>query len=877
MSLKIRQIELNNFRKFRKPVSIGKLSDGLNIIIEPNEVGKSTLLEALRAALFVRHSTKNQLASSFMPNGENVAPEVTVAFDIGDIGWRVSKRFLKNAFVEVEGPDGRTQGDVAEEQLQHLLGFERDTSRSGDTAAYGALGLLWVAQAEALEVTPPGHIVRDTVRSTLEHEVGAIMGGAAYDRVRTRVDQQYLEYWTATGRPAGQQTASKTRAEVAAVAAKEALETLQALERTMTELDQARARLSVLQREMADDTDQKTRESLVSSIDTARAAALLLSKQAAEHENLSGRLSTLEDVKSRYVEAKKRHDDAIQLQQDAAKKRKLLTDKLALAEKDVITTRSALSTARTNKQTARLALIEGEKKNASIKRLAATRAARVRFDELIKLELLLADFRATSATTISAKSIEELEENERSIAKARAELAAGATIIELFNGNRNVLLDGNILPDGQHILTKEVSLQLGGTTALVVRPPATSGSAEAQLEDAIARQRSALETLGVETLAAARAVNEAARDASSEERVIAAKISALTFAVPELDLAAGVEALKLFAAKSVSEFETANTEMADIAELTKSVDLCENELIKADLAQQNAIDALRTIEDQDKPLAADEAAATSDVHNATAQMKSLEERPEFNQLDDLIIAAKEDVAEAAVKLEDATRNASAHDIVEIERKIKIIDDRATAAGTARRGLEMDIARLEGIADSEGGKGLAEREANAREESESAQIAMQNILDEADTIKLLRETLEEARAEAAQVFVGPVAKKAERHIAMLFPDISLSFSESLNLESITRSGQNEECSTLSRGTQEQLAVLTRLALAELLLEQGLPVSLILDDPLVYSDDGRLDIMTDILIEASTRMQVILLTCRDRAFRHVSANRISIGES
>ena len=74
--------------------------------------------------------------------------------------------------------------------------------------------------------------------------------------------------------------------------------------------------------------------------------------------------------------------------------------------------------------------------------------------------------------------------------------------------------------------------------------------------------------------------------------------------------------------------------------------------------------------------------------------------------------------------------------------------------------------------------------------------------------------------------------------------------------------------------EQLAVLTRLAFADMLLEQGMPVSLILDDPLVYSDDGRLDLMTEILEEASQRMQVILLTCRDRAFRHLDATRVQI---
>jgi hypothetical protein len=43
---------------------------------------------------------------------------------------------------------------------------------------------------------------------------------------------------------------------------------------------------------------------------------------------------------------------------------------------------------------------------------------------------------------------------------------------------------------------------------------------------------------------------------------------------------------------------------------------------------------------------------------------------------------------------------------------------------------------------------------------------------------------------------------------------------------------------------------------------------------YSDDERLETMTDILQEAAQRMQVILLTCRSKAFRHLDGNRITL---
>lgn len=90
-----------------------------------------------------------------------------------------------------------------------------------------------MAQTEALSVTSPGQIVRDSVRSTLEAEVGSIMGGEAYERVRTRIDQQYAQYWTATGRVSGRQSEAKERAEVTGVQARDIQARLTALEKAL--------------------------------------------------------------------------------------------------------------------------------------------------------------------------------------------------------------------------------------------------------------------------------------------------------------------------------------------------------------------------------------------------------------------------------------------------------------------------------------------------------------------------------------------------------------------------------------------------------------------------------------------------------------------
>lgn len=68
--------------------------------------------------------------------------------------------------------------------------------------------------------------------------------------------------------------------------------------------------------------------------------------------------------------------------------------------------------------------------------------------------------------------------------------------------------------------------------------------------------------------------------------------------------------------------------------------------------------------------------------------------------------------------------------------------------------------------------------------------------------------------------------------------------------------------LSRGTRDQLYLCLRLALADEITEGGEPLPLILDDPLVNFDDARLSGALDMLLRVAGRRQVLLLTCHGR---------------
>ena len=873
MSLVIRRIAVENFRKFRAPVVIEGLTDGLNVVIEPNETGKSTLLEALRAAFFVRFNTRNQLAQSFAPHGDAVGPEVEVAFDIDGAPWSVTKHFLRSASVEVSGPQGRAQGEEAEARLNALFGSVRDTSRGGDVETYGALGLLWVAQTEALSVTAPGQIVRDSVTSTLEAEVGSIMGGAAYRRVRDRVEAQYELYWTPTGQKRGRQNDARERLEAAETTAREAADRLATLERSFSDVEAARARLKIIQREMADNTDAQMRSDLIAALDIARAAAQILTTRRAEQEAVNGKVKALADIRQRHDDATQARTKADAALTQASERRLGVADTLLAAKQKVVDARAGLDAARTDRQAARTALLEGEERIRQSRRGAAVQAAHRRHADLLKLEEQHSAAKALSDTAIAPKVLTSLETHDRDVAEAQAVVNAGATRIALSGSADGITIDGEPMALGTRTLDREVQICFGAAE-LQITPPASAASATEVLASALRKRKTALDDLGVVDLAAARARNEIARDAAADLRTLDARIEAATPADDVLQLAAGSAALKLFVAEFGEEKAVGGEELPDIAALTKAMETADSTAARAEGAHDSAVEALRRAEQEEAPLATAEARATSDVANAVSALESIERRPEWATLTEDLANAREQAAEASVKVEEALRDASAHDVAAIARKVELIDARVRTAGETRTRLETDIARLEGTIESEGGLGLADRTAAASEEVEAARLALQRITDEAETLKALRSTLDAARNETSAKFVGPVAARAKRHIERLLPGCELTFSEDLGLESVIRAGVDESCASLSRGTQEQLAVLTRIAFADMLLEQGKPVSLILDDPLVYSDDARLDTMIEILSEAATRMQVVLLTCRDRAFRHVAGNRIAL---
>ncbi|MFV1875639.1 AAA family ATPase [Nioella sp.] len=195
--MKLRSITLENVRRFTDPIRIDGIADGVNVLSAPNEFGKSTVFDALRALFFVPHSSTKKDIKHLKPHAGGF-PEVTVEVETAEGRFLISKRWFGKPEAKVVR-DGLliAQADEAEAWISRLLG-------GGDGGPSGLLwvrqGLLGLSDGEKSEQTAALEARRDLL-SSVTGEVEAMTGGWRMDAALVRCREELMVFATATGRP----------------------------------------------------------------------------------------------------------------------------------------------------------------------------------------------------------------------------------------------------------------------------------------------------------------------------------------------------------------------------------------------------------------------------------------------------------------------------------------------------------------------------------------------------------------------------------------------------------------------------------------------------------------------------------------------------
>ena len=871
--MRIRRIEITEFRKIGHLV-VPDLEDGINVLVGDNEAGKSTVLAALRAALFDRHRVTGEVVDAMQPYGHKVRPTVTLDFELDGKFFRLTKSFGQRPEAELTGPGERLVGDAVEERLAELLGFvPPGRGLSKPEEHQGVYGLLWVEQGRAHEAPKLGG-GRDSIAAALEKEVGQVIGGERGRQLLARAEERRAKFWDKRDRPKSDFKALIDLEARLAAERDEAAARMTALDRKVTDLGRCNEALERYRRE---ERMQRAAEAVASARqaverakgldDANREAEAALERCLREHALAREAQQRRRRLIGAVEEARGAAAGNVARASDAALARDRHVGLAAEAEagwrearhrRDVAAAvlRGLQLAAGRSRDEEGLRVLEGRLRSAVDAEAEGTGA--------------LAQARAIRVTGEDVAALEALDAALRQ-AMARRD-AASVHIRFEPDGGRAITVDGRHHDASEPLrLGRDARIVLGGFGTVLIHPGGGVDDLARAVDAAQRRLSERLVTIGLADVRQARAALD--RRLAAEQRA-AAQRGMLESLAPE-----GIEALRL--AVETRRIELAVPDRSVGALLPQGAGLTLREAEKAHdvaAAKEQAAEATASSARGLRENASSEAATLAE--RASSGLRTHDERvrqladERARQADDALDEALQSAGDALAASEAlVTRTRSALAAGQPEVAALQLDMAQKAQDSVARDIQA-LTREKLVLETElstlGIDGLGERLAEVGEALEAARDALARAAREAAGARLLHDTLLEAQKETKERWLGPVRERVRPYLKLILPDSDIVLDEAtLELKGFLRAGVEEPFERLSVGAREQVAVITRLALADLLRNSGRSCVLVLDDALVNTDAGRLERMHLVLHQAARALQILILTCREGDFVSLGA--------
>ncbi|WP_286898552.1 AAA family ATPase [Achromobacter sp. UBA2119] len=891
--MKISRIALEEFRKFRQPLSLDGLQDGLNLFVGPNEAGKSTVAAAIRAAFLERYSTSK--VADLAPRGESGArPSVEVAFTHADHAYVLKKQFLSKARCELVVDDGaqRLDGEEAENALAGLLGFEMPGRGQSKPDLAGVPGLLWIRQGDGQNLHEAAGFAGSHLRDALTQLSGELASGDG-DRLFDRVSAERAALLDArNGRPKG---SYKDAEDALARALSERDECGQAMAQLNADVD----RLAELRREHERAQAAQPWKDFEAKAVQARARLAALAKEREAFDGLQREQAQAAQTLA-LLQDQVRRD-----QQDEADYQALLRDARA-AHAHVQAMQEPLARALQQRQSHAAAVEAARRRVTRLQALADRRDLDRQLAQLTP-EIERLDGALVAAThliqqgsalrteavqlEISDAEIEALRKAGRELGNLQLQQQAVATRLRYrLDAGAQALLDGKAVSGaGEVLLTAAAELDLPGVGRLQIEP---GGQDLPALQRELARAESAsaalLKRAGVDTLADA---EQRHARYNALQRELEGMRKTLSIHAPR-----GVDALRTQrdeALARLAQLQERLSKLPPVQETEDGIRVGDADAgIVPDTSDDDLPDAVQALREAEA-VAAQAEKAVADAQRAldadTARAQLLEGQAAARSAE---LQSDERTAQRHARAGRLAEVRSAHDQLELrvrearaslaehrpelaEQDVQRFEKSAAIERDAQHKRHGDILQLQGKLDQAGAQGLGERLSEAQAACERLQRRRDEFARRAAALDLLQKLLADKRAAATQRLQAPLARRLNHYLALLFPDAALRLDDALLPTALRRGDGEDALDALSFGTREQLGILARFAYADLLREAGRPTLLLLDDALVHTDDARRDFMKRALFDAATRHQILMFTCHGEAWRDMGVEQRRIG--
>ena len=865
----LRSIQLLNVRRFTEPVIVRGIEPGLNVLAAPNEQGKSTVLDALHAMFFRDRKSFDKRVRGLVPHAGG-SPQITVELEHDGVYYRVEKAWGRgsSAYVKVfRGEHLHRQADGAEEWIRTVM---QPPDRGGPA------GLLWVRQGQVgfdrgdKRSKEGAHLARrNMLTSSIESEVDAMTGGRKMDEAIARCDEELGRYVTRTNR-------EKKGGPLAFC--RENVDELEAIVQELTEKStQLKTELSERKRhrreleDLRDPDGEAERRQRLAEAENAYHAAQ-------RHEQQLENSRTLERSKKLEVERAKdlcdtllrdvlEHADATNEYREATEKAIAATQDLNLYSKDLERQDTLAKTASAAAEKAQSGLDLSRQRENMVTVEARRKELASRLEQALQARQEYEAAHAEERAELGAEEVEKLGSmvaHIRALQRDRDRDATAVTMDYRAGQEGAVTIGAEALVHGTRVAIPEgATLDIAGIGRLHIH--ADQRVDDASLRAAQSKLQSRLQQLGLSTVEDARASLGKRQAAGERRRNAEVKLRGVA---PD-GIGALRESLNALPTHDEAVMKALPIHEARMQDAKARRDL-EVAIEAREHARRRASDAERL---------ADRSAATRD--SAEGRLRRV--RVVLQKIDDPELEVKRREATharlekelEALMQERVAIEEAAPDLSEAASRFKRAQSVVARAEEEKSRLREILAKLDTSIELQDGNAVEEELADKQEQLEAAEDRLKEVRHEIAILARLKSALTEAQKAARDRYVAPVKKELVPLLRMMWPGGEISWdAEEILPDTFERAGTKEKFSVLSGGTQEQIAILVRLAFARMLARNGSPAPAILDDAIVYTDDDRIEAMFDVLTRQAQDLQIIVLTCRQKAFRGLGGKSLRI---
>jgi hypothetical protein len=870
--MKLHRLVLKNYRGIEHR-EIDFPDQGVVVVSGANEIGKSSMIEALDLLLESRDRSTKKEVKQVKPTHADVGSEVTAEISAGPYRFVYHKRFHKRCETQLTVLEPRREqhsGDEAHDRVQAML------AETVDTGLWHAQRVLQSASTAAVNLSGCDALTR--ALDVAAGDTAALSGNEPL--LVERIDTEYARYFTPTGRPTGEWTAAIKAlhdAEMdvqhcaAAVAdVDDRVHRHATLTVELAELSQqqqvAGTRQTAAQAaaaEIAQLTEQVRESELIATAATATSAT----STGAHTERL--RLRTETDTRAATVatlEAQAREAvDAQATARDVAVAADAVIEEasrsLAAAQQRAETARRVVDQLARREETARLA--------SRLAKIDAALSDRDRIgEELSTIALTDELFKRIEK---AAATVERVE-GQLALVSATVEFVA-ATDIELVIGQHRVSL-----PAGQ-----SWSASAGSATEVEVPGILTArfipgaSALDIQSEYAAAQQNlsAVLATAQAADLAEARHSDQRRRELQSSRDQLVATLAGLCGDDDVEELRSRLAELRALPALSddvTMDGAAARAELdeADAARVKAGAD-CETHRRVAALATSRLSEiSTRATLLHDK-LVTQRAELTVVADRLAERRKAVADEQLAATVDaDLLAAqtAEGRVAELSEQLAAAAPHGVANELADATEAAATLRARHDEVARTLHEIGVELA----LFGSEGRKGKLDA---AETKREHARGEHDRVGRRARAVQLLRDVMVRHRDTTRLRYVEPFRAELQRLGRPVFgPTFEVDVDSDLCILNRTVDGCTVPYESLSGGAKEQLGILARLAGAALVAKED-AVPILIDDALGFTDPDRLVRMAAVFDTLGERGQVIVLTCTPARYDGIKdAQRIEL---